>query len=280
MTNPILFKNKYRAKVYAHMMMMTLYCFAIAALFSRFKFGFIHDYKEDYIAVSILGFIALVILMFVIANNAKNACEKNESKGKQYSWAYIFVSIAALAVSGAIVVYDLKSVIVSFAAAALVFGLSALYAHNSKEDLGKKYGHYFFNIAIGIIALSLVNYFLLHEVKVVNIAISAGCFFLIVFCEILNAQAIDKKLNEITSCNKTQETEVKEKVAENFSLFAGLCVFSIIINLFMEIIQIIGEKDEHKGKSKEAMNFVPIISLEDFNVENAINNIEQNRKIL
>ena len=213
MTNPILFKNKYRAKVYAHMMMMTLYCFAIAALFSRFKFGFIHDYKEDYIAVSILGFIALVILMFVIANNAKNACEKNESKGKQYSWAYIFVSIAALAVSGAIVVYDLKSVIVSFAAAALVFGLSALYAHNSKEDLGKKYGHYFFNIAIGIIALSLVNYFLktllllylyIYGINSLMLNLSISSMFI--------SNANKKLLNILISFMKKQIKQVMRKL--------------------------------------------------------------------
>lgn len=178
------------------MALMTSLCFLSAFLLSKAKIGFIHDYKKDYVLVTIIFSILMLCIMIALANKCKQSCEKNESKLKQYGFAYAFIFLASLSVSGALIIYDAQSAIYSFAAACLVFLGSAIYAHNSKNpNLEKSLLHHGFKISLGVIALCLVNLFI--GSSAVHTAISIICFALIVIIEILNSIAIDKKLNFI-----------------------------------------------------------------------------------
>lgn len=278
-------KRKYRSEIFKQMAFMTGACFVLAFILSKAKIGFIHNYKKDYVFVSVIALFIMFALMIYLGYKCKEACEKNQSKIKQYGFAYAFVFLASLSVSGALIIYKLKSAIYSFAATFMLFGFLSIYAKKTKDDIGKKIEllSIFFLLFVTCISLCIFNIFIGSSLA--HTVISLILCALISLIGIFNLWQIDGRLSEISDSNQffkkdsssgsevtkgvdNTNQENKEKIAENLVPYAALCIFSQIIDLFLQIIVIIGQ--ERKGQDfKVILNCMPNLNVGSFDMFDA-----------
>jgi len=143
---------------------------------------------------------------------------------------YVFAAAMGLSLSSIFAVYKLGSIANVFFITAATFGSASLYGYTTKRDL-TSIGSFFIMGAIGLVIASVVNIFLQSSA----FAFVISCLGVIIFTGLT---AYDTQ--SIKAYYDTVEGEEKEKIA----VFGALQLYLDFINIFVSLIQLIGDKKE------------------------------------
>ncbi len=166
------------------------------------------------------AFWGLVILTFVLVIASAPASKNGTVAGIIF---YLFSAVEGMLLAPILLVYTGASIAYAFAGASVLFGIMTLLALSGKVDF-TRFGTFLFVGLIGIIVVSLLNVFIFH---------SAGLSFAISILTVLvflGLTAYDiQKLREIA-------------FTEGNAFFGALMLYLDIINLFLALLEIFGER--------------------------------------
>ncbi len=162
----------------------------------------------------------LAILAFAFA------AEKFSKSGLQV-FLHSFAALMGLSFATIFAVYNMGSIVSAFMGGAVLFGVMSGYGYFTKTNLDSV-GKFMFVGLIAIIIASIINIFL--GSSVVTMVISA--LAIIIF---LGLTAYDtQKIREMVSIDNTGREEV----------IGALTLYMDFINLFLNLLQLFGEKKE------------------------------------
>lgn len=172
------------------------------------------------------GYWLFVIIEFilVIVLSAK-VMDMKPTTAKISFLAYSFVS--GLTFSSIFVYYSLGSIMLVFLISAVIFGIMALIGYKTSVDLSKISTYLFIGLLAAIIT-AFINMFIGSE-TIVTI-ISVVCVLLFIGITAYDVQKINALAN----------TDLPE---ENLAIYGALDLYLDFINLFIHLLQIIGERD-------------------------------------
>ena len=169
-----------------------------------------------------LGFISFAVLSFVLVIATGLLRNNGLLAGVAF---YLFSAAEGVLLAPILVIYTGKSIITAFLSASILFGIMALLAMSKKVDF-RRFGTYLFVGLIGIIVASLLNIFL---VKSAGLGIAISVVTVLVF---LGLTAYDiQKLEEMA-------------YTEGNALFGALALYLDLINLFLALLRLFGERRE------------------------------------
>jgi FtsH-binding integral membrane protein len=127
-------------------------------------------------------------------------------------------------------VFKLGSIVQVFFISAATFGAASLYGYTTKADL-TKFGSFLIMGAIGLLIAGLINLFLQSSIM----AFVISCLAVLIFTGLT---AYDTQ--EIKSHYDTTFGEEREKAG----VIGALQLYLDFINIFINLLQLIGEKKE------------------------------------
>lgn len=139
----------------------------------------------------------------------------------------IYCFTTGLTLSAIFVMYEMTSIIMIFAIAALIFGVMAVFGYTTKKDLSKMGTILFFGL-IGVIICSVVNIFIGSSTLQLGIAVLAILVF--IFYIAYDMKKVKYLLGTIG--------EEKAAVYGAFQLYLDF------INLFIRLLQIFGKRND------------------------------------
>jgi FtsH-binding integral membrane protein len=152
--------------------------------------------------------------------------------GPQTAKLFLFVFAAAmgLSLSSIFVIYKMGSIIHVFFIAAATFGAASLYGYTTKKDLTSM-GSFLIMGAIGLIIAGVVNIFLQSSM----FAFVISCIAVLIFTGLTayDTQQIKEYYDEL-------EGEEQEKSG----VVGALMLYMDFINIFVHLLQILGDKKE------------------------------------
>jgi len=150
----------------------------------------------------------------------------------QQTQIYLFVFAAAmgLSLSSIFAVYKLGSIAQVFFISAATFGTASLYGYTTKKDL-TTFGSFLIMGALGIVIASVVNLFLQSSA----FAFAISCLAVLIFTGLT---AYDTQ--QLKSTYDSTYGEEREKMG----VFGALQLYLDFINIFISLLQLIGEKKE------------------------------------
>ena len=143
---------------------------------------------------------------------------------------YIFAAAMGLSLSSIFAIYKLGSIGQVFFISAATFGAASLYGYTTKADLTKM-GSFFMMGVIGLVIAGVVNLFLQSSA----FAFAISCLAVLIFTGLT---AYDTQ--EIKSHYDYTEGEEREKAG----IFGALQLYMDFINIFVNLLQLIGEKKD------------------------------------
>jgi FtsH-binding integral membrane protein len=143
---------------------------------------------------------------------------------------YIFAAAMGLSLSSIFAIYKLGSIGQVFFISAATFGAASLYGYTTKADLTKM-GSFLMMGVIGLVIAGVVNLFLQSSV----FAFVISCLAVLIFTGLT---AYDTQ--EIKSHYDYTEGEEREKAG----IFGALQLYMDFINIFVNLLQLIGEKKD------------------------------------
>ncbi|ADY72966.1 protein of unknown function UPF0005 [Desulfurobacterium thermolithotrophum DSM 11699] len=205
--------NAFLGKVFLNMFLGLLLT-AITAYLSLTS-GFVFSLgKWGFIGFAVLSLV-LVIATGLLRNNPLLS-------GAAF---YLFSAAEGILLAPIFIVYTGSSIITAFLTASILFGIMALLAISKKVDF-RKFGTYLFVGLIGIVVASLLNVFLL---KSAGLGIAISILTVLVF---LGLTAYDiQKLEEMA-------------YTEGNAFFGALALYLDLINLFLALLRLFGERRE------------------------------------
>jgi FtsH-binding integral membrane protein len=143
---------------------------------------------------------------------------------------YIFAAGMGISLSSIFAIYKLGSIANVFFISAATFGAASLYGYTTKADL-TKFGSFLIMGAIGLVIAGIVNLFLQSSA----FAFAISCLAVLIFTGLT---AYDTQ--EIKSHYDYTEGEEREKAG----IFGALQLYLDFINIFVNLLQLIGEKKD------------------------------------
>jgi FtsH-binding integral membrane protein len=143
---------------------------------------------------------------------------------------YVFAAAMGLSLSSIFAIYKLGSIGQVFFISAATFGAASLYGYTTKADLTKM-GSFLMMGVIGLVIAGVVNLFLQSSV----FAFVISCLAVLIFTGLT---AYDTQ--EIKSHYDYTEGEEREKAG----IFGALQLYMDFINIFVNLLQLIGEKKD------------------------------------
>lgn len=143
---------------------------------------------------------------------------------------YIFAAAMGLSLSSIFAIYKLGSIGQVFFISAATFGAASLYGYTTKADLTKM-GSFLMMGVIGLVIAGVVNLFLQSSA----FAFAISCLAVLIFTGLT---AYDTQ--EIKSHYDYTEGEEREKAG----IFGALQLYMDFINIFVNLLQLIGEKKD------------------------------------
>lgn len=145
-------------------------------------------------------------------------------------YLFVFAAAMGLSLSSIFAVYKLGSIAQVFFISAATFGTASLYGYTTKKDL-TTFGSFLIMGALGLVIAGVVNIFL--QSSVLTFAIS--CLAVLIFTGLT---AYD------TQQLKTTYDELYGEEREKMGVFGALQLYLDFINIFISLLQLIGEKKE------------------------------------
>jgi FtsH-binding integral membrane protein len=143
---------------------------------------------------------------------------------------YVFAAAMGLSLSSIFAIYKLGSIGQVFFISAATFGAASLYGYTTKADLTKM-GSFLMMGVIGLVIAGVVNLFLQSSV----FAFVISCLAVLIFTGLT---AYDTQ--EIKSHYDYTEGEEREKAG----IFGALQLYMDFINIFVNLLQLIGDKKD------------------------------------
>ena len=143
---------------------------------------------------------------------------------------FVFAAAMGLSLSSIFAIYKLGSIGQVFFISAATFGAASLYGYTTKADLTKM-GSFLMMGVIGLVIAGVVNLFLQSSA----FAFAISCLAVLIFTGLT---AYDTQ--EIKSHYDYTEGEEREKAG----IFGALQLYMDFINIFVNLLQLIGEKKD------------------------------------
>ena len=143
---------------------------------------------------------------------------------------YFFAAAMGLSLSSIFAIYKLGSIGQVFFISAATFGAASLYGYTTKADLTKM-GSFLMMGVIGLVIAGVINLFLQSSA----FAFAISCLAVLIFTGLT---AYDTQ--EIKSHYDYTEGEEREKAG----IFGALQLYMDFINIFVNLLQLIGEKKD------------------------------------
>ena len=144
-----------------------------------------------------------------------------------------YAALNGINLSSIFLVYGLGTVYNAFFATATLFAAMSLYAVSTKRDLSG-FGHYLMMGLIGLIAASLINFFLR----------SSGLDYLISYAGVIlftGLTAYDTQM--IKNMSRQMSRQADEATFMKLSIIGALKLYLDFINMFLFILRILGRRD-------------------------------------
>lgn len=142
----------------------------------------------------------------------------------------IYSIITGVSISYIFLLYDMRNIILCFAATALCFAILAILGHNTRRDLSGL-GRYFLVGLIGVLVLSLVSFFLGST----TLEIIVACVGLVLF---LGITAYDTQRLRHFAEQYPEGDEMSRKI----SVYFAMQLYLDFINIFLYIIRLFGRQ--------------------------------------
>jgi len=143
---------------------------------------------------------------------------------------FAFAALMGLSLSSIFLVFKLGSIAQVFFIAASTFGAASIYGYTTKRDL-TSFGSFLMMGVIGLIIAGLVNLFLQSSV----FAFVISCLGVLIFTGLTAYDTQEIK-------ERYDMTEGAER--EKAGIFGALQLYLDFINIFMSLLQILGDKKE------------------------------------
>lgn len=171
----------------------------------------------------------VVFLPLVMSLGFAFMFEKMTSRQAQIA-LYVFAAAMGLSLSSIFAIFKMGSIANVFFISAATFGAASLYGYTTKADLTKM-GSFLIMGAIGLVIAGIVNLFLQSSA----FAFAISCLAVLIFTGLT---AYDTQ--EIKSHYDYTEGEEREKAG----IFGALQLYMDFINIFVNLLQLIGEKKD------------------------------------
>ena len=155
--------------------------------------------------------------------------EKMTSRQAQLA-LYVFAAAMGLSLSSIFAIFKLGSIGQVFFISAATFGAASLYGYTTKADL-TKFGSFLIMGALGLVIAGIVNIFLQSSV----FAFVISCIAVLIFTGLT---AYD------TQQLKSVYDFTVEEEQEKLGVYGALQLYMDFINIFVNLLQLIGEKKE------------------------------------
>ncbi|MEZ5046721.1 MAG: Bax inhibitor-1/YccA family protein [Chitinophagaceae bacterium] len=150
---------------------------------------------------------------------------------------FILYSIAnGVVFSFILLVYTSGSVISCFAGAAVMFGVMAIAGYKTEQDL-TTFGRLLFMALIGMIVVSIINFFMNSEA----IDYIIGLIGIMVFTG-LTAYDV-QKLKNISRGIDAEGNEIEHADMKKLTVMGALTLYLDFINLFLSLLRVFGRKN-------------------------------------
>ena len=140
----------------------------------------------------------------------------------------LYSFITGITFGGIFIIYELTSIVYAFLITAIVFGFCALLGKFSKIDF-TKFGTYLYIGLFAVIICSVVNIFL--KAPIINTVLSGAIIIIFMGLTAYDIQKIKK-----------MEGSIPE---ENLPIYGALELYLDFINLFFEILKIVGKAKDN-----------------------------------
>lgn len=147
----------------------------------------------------------------------------------------LYSLLMGVSLSFVLLVYSLPSVVGCFAGASLIFVIMAIMGYTTSVDL-TKFGPMLMAAAIGIVIISVVNYFLNSEIMSYII----GYLGIAVFTALLAYKVQDLKIiGQQLDADGSEEAKAQGK---KIAIVGALFLYITFINLFLSLLRIFGNR--------------------------------------
>ena len=140
----------------------------------------------------------------------------------------VFASAMGLSLSSIFAVFTMGSIVQVFFISSATFGAASLYGYTTKADL-TKFGSFLIMGAIGLIIAGVVNLFFQSSIM----AFAISCIAVLIFTGLT---AFDTQ--QIKGYHDTTNGEEREKAG----IFGALQLYLDFINIFVNLLQLIGDR--------------------------------------
>ncbi len=204
-------------KTYALMAGGLSLTFLAAVLTAQFLPGLIYSFK---LAIILLAAELITVVLFgLMLNRAPYIAV--------VGMFFLYAVLTGVSTSYIFVFYDVTSIVLCFAAAAVSFTIMALIGHNTKRDLSA-FGRLFFAGLVGLILLTIVGLFIGSS----TLEIVISCIGLVLF---LGITAFDTWRMK-AAFNSGADSQMTRK----FAVYFALELYLDFINIFMYLIRLLG----------------------------------------
>ena len=172
-------------------------------------------------------FWLFVVLEFILVIVLSWRCMKMSPVAAKICFIlYAFVS--GLTFSSIFVVYDIASIMMVFLVSSVIFGVMAFIGYKTNVDLSKL-GFYLMMGLIAVIIVSVINIFI--GSNGLEMALSIICVLLFIGITAFDVQ-------------KIKSLEGSELPEDNLAIYGALELYLDFINIFIDLIRIIGENKD------------------------------------
>ncbi len=169
----------------------------------------------------------ILILAEVVTVIAFSAMIHRASYGAVVGMYIFYAILSGVSLSYIFVFYDITSIFLCFAAAAISFGIMALIGHSTKKDLSA-FGSLFFAGLIGLILLTIVGLFINSSILEIVIC----CVGLVLF---LGITAFDtQRMQNVFMAGGDNQTTKK------YAVYFALELYLDFINIFVYLLRLFG----------------------------------------
>jgi FtsH-binding integral membrane protein len=142
----------------------------------------------------------------------------------------VFAVAMGLSLSSIFLIYKMGSIAQVFFISAATFGSASLYGYTTKKDL-TTFGSFLIMGAMGIVIAGLVNLFLQSSI----LAFAVSCIAVVIFTGLTAYDTQNlKNTYEFTVCDVDEQ--------EKLGIYGALQLYLDFINIFMSLLQLIGDK--------------------------------------
>lgn len=177
---------------------------------------------------SALGYV--VVFLPLVMSIAFMFMFNNMTFRQTQIYLFVFAAAMGLSLSSIFAVYKLGSIAQVFFISAATFGTASLYGYTTNKDL-TSFGSFLIMGALGLVIASVVNIFLQSSV----FAFVISCIAVLIFTGLT---AYD------TQQLKTTFDESYGEEREKMGVFGALQLYLDFINIFISLLQLIGEKKD------------------------------------